>query len=86
MEYQKLITLLDNTPNQPTKFRNKNWLKINDDVRGTHNNNSQIKIKTSMLKSSLSDYSDAYILARGTIIVKNTETAANPNNEKNNNK
>ena len=39
-----------------------------------------------MLKSSLSNYSDAYILASGTIIVKNTGTAANPNNENKNNK
>ena len=44
MEYQKIINLLDNTPNQPTKFRSKNWVEINDDARGTHNTNSQIKI------------------------------------------
>ena len=43
MEYQKIINLLDNTPNQPTKFRSKNWVEINDDARGTHNTNSQIK-------------------------------------------
>ena len=61
MEYQK-INLLDNTPNQPTKFRTKNWVEINDDSRGTYNTNSQIKFKTSMLRSSLCDCSDAYIL------------------------
>ena len=44
MEYQKIINLLDNTPNQPTKFRSKNWVEINDDARGTYNTNSQIKI------------------------------------------
>ena len=43
MEYQKIINLLDNTPNQPTKFRSKNWVEINDDARGTYNTNSQIK-------------------------------------------
>ena len=59
MEYQKIINLLDNTPNQPSKFRTKNWVKINDDSHGTYNTNSQTKIKTSMLKSSLCDYSDA---------------------------
>ena len=42
MEYQKLINLLDNTPNQLSKFRTKNWVEKNDDTRGTHNNNSQI--------------------------------------------
>ena len=48
MEYQKIINLLDNTPDQPTKFRTKNWFKINDDRRGMYNINSQIKFKTSM--------------------------------------
>ena len=33
MEYQKMINLLDNTPNQPTKLRTKNWVEINDDSR-----------------------------------------------------
>ena len=32
MEYQKVINLLDNTPNQPTNFRTKNWDEINDDA------------------------------------------------------
>ena len=66
MEYQKIINLLDNTPNKPTKFRTENWVEINDDSRGTYNANSRIKFKTSTLKSSLSDYSDAYILVNGT--------------------
>ena len=37
MEYQKLINLLDNTLNHPTKFRTKNWVKINDESRGKSN-------------------------------------------------
>ena len=69
MEYQKIISLLDNTPNQPSKFRTKNWVEMNDDSHGTYNTNRQIKFKTSVLKSSLCDYSDAYILAKGTISV-----------------
>ena len=69
MEYQKIINFLDNTLNQPTKFKTKTWVEINDDARGTWNINSQIKFKTSMLKSSLCDYSDEYILVRGTITV-----------------
>ena len=69
------MNLLDNTPNQPTKFRKKNWVEISDDARGTYNTNSQIKFKTtSMLKSSLCDYSDAYILVSGTITI--TEAGA----------
>ena len=34
MEYQKLKNLLDNTPNQPTKFRTENWIEINDESHG----------------------------------------------------
>ena len=45
MEYQKIINLLDNTLNQPTKFRTKNWIEINDDSRGLHNINRQINLK-----------------------------------------
>ena len=69
MEYQKVINLLENTPNQPTKFRRKTWVEINDDSRETYNTNSQIKFKTSILRSSLCDYSDAYILVSGTIAI-----------------
>ena len=52
MEHQKIINLLDNTPNQPSKFRTKNWVE-NNYSRGTYNTNSQIKFKTSMFMSSL---------------------------------
>ena len=41
MEYQKTINLLDNTPNQPSKFRTKNLVEINDESRGAYNTNSQ---------------------------------------------
>ena len=44
-----------------------NWLEKNDESRGTYNVNSQIKFKTTMLKCSLCDYSDAYILVNGKI-------------------
>ena len=79
MEYQKIISLLDNTPNEPSKLRTKNWVEINDDVRGTYNTNSQIKFETLMLKSSLCDYSDAYILVTGTISIA-AQAGDNPNN------
>ena len=79
MEYPKIINLLGNAPNQPNKFRIKNWLAINDDARGTYNTNSQSKFKTSMLKSSLCDFSDAYILVNGTISGNIEATADNIN-------
>ena len=60
MEYQKIINLLDDTTNQPSKFRTINWVEINDESRGKYDN-SHIKFKTSMIRSNLCDYSDAYI-------------------------
>ena len=76
MEYQKIANLIDdNTLNQPSKFKTRNWIEINDESRGAYNVNSQIKFKTTMLKSSLCDYSDAYILVKGTISVNNTARA-----------
>ena len=59
MEYQNIINLLDNTPNQLSKFKTKNWIEINDQSRGVYNTNSDIRFKTTMLKSSLCDYGDA---------------------------
>ena len=43
MEYYKVINLLDNAPNQPSKFRTKNFVEVNDDSQGTYDTNSQIK-------------------------------------------
>ena len=53
MEYQKIANLLDNASDQPSKYRTKNWVEINYESRGGYNVNSQIKFKTTMLKSSL---------------------------------
>ena len=75
MEYQKIANLIDDASNQPSKFKTKNWIEINDESRGTYNVNSQIKFKTAMLKYSLCDYSDAYILVKGAITVNNTAAA-----------
>ena len=68
-----MIKFLDNTPNQTTKFRRKKWVEINDDICGTYNTNSQIKLKISVLRSSLCDYSDAQMMTyaeRITLIIK----------------
>ena len=66
MEYQKTITLLDNTPNQP---------------REEYNVNSQTELKTSMLRLSLCDYSDTYILIKGTISIERVQAPAEPDND-----
>ena len=70
MEYQKVINLLDNGPSQPAKFKTKNWIEINDESRGTYNEANQIRFKTSVLRWSLCDYRDSYILVKGTITVE----------------
>ena len=85
MEFQKIANLIDGVSNQPSKFITKNWVEINDESRGTYNVNSHIKFKTTMLKSSLCDYSGGYIIVQGTISVNNTAAdgaAANNTNKK----
>ena len=67
--------MLGSASNQPSKFKTKNWVEINDESRGGHNVNNQIKFKTTMLKSSFCNYSDAYILVKGTITVDDTSAA-----------
>ena len=85
MEYQKITNFLNNESNKPSKFRTRNWIEINDKSRGTYPVNKQIKFKTPMLRSILSDYADAYILVKGNITVNNTAAegaAANNTNKK----
>ena len=69
--------MLENIPNQPNKFRTKEWVEINDESHGTYNTNSEIKFKTSMLRTGLCDYNDVYILVSGTITI----TGAGDNDE-----
>ena len=68
MEYQNIANLLDTESNQPSKFRTRNWVQINDESRGTYTSND-IRFKTTMLRSTLCDYADACILVKGTITI-----------------
>ena len=83
MECQKIANLLNDTTNKPSKFRTKNWVEINDDIRGAYSPNKQIRFKTAMLRSSLCDYSDAYILVKGNISLNNTAATAAESNNRN---
>ena len=83
MQYQKIANLLNDESNKPSKFITRNWVKINDDIRGAHSPNKKIRFKTSMLRPSLCDYSDAYILVKGNITVNNTAGADNAANNAN---
>ena len=64
MDYQKIINLLHNTLNEPSKFTTKSWVEINDDTRRKYSTNCQIKFKTPILKSILCNYSDVYIILK----------------------
>ena len=68
MEYGKIANLLNDESNQPSKFRTRNCVEINDESRGTYTSND-IKFKTTMLRSNLCDYADAYILVKRTITI-----------------
>ena len=59
MEHQKTINLLEDTANQPSKFRTEKWVEINGESAGTYDYNSDIKFKVLMIMSHLCDYSDA---------------------------
>ena len=62
MEYEKVENLLDNTANQLSKLTTENWIKINDEQRGRYTTGSDIKFKTTMLRSKLCDYADPCLL------------------------
>ena len=68
-KHKKLINLLENVSNTLSKFRTKNWIEKNDQSTGLYTTNSDIRFKTPMLKSSLCNYSDAYILVKGRITI-----------------
>ena len=86
MEFQKIVNFIGTTSDNkdlPT-FLTKKWIEVYDQSEGNYNVNKKIRIKTSMLRSDLCDFSDAYIVVKGNIFVtKKTFTADDidaPNN------
>ena len=82
MEYDKINNLLlseDNESEQLSKFVTREYVRVNS-LSNTYNKNKSIRFKTPMLRSNLCDYSDAYVLVKGTITV----TAPGANNNANN--
>ena len=78
MEFQKIVNFLDTTSDDKDlpRFVTKKWIEVYDQSEGNYNVNKEIRIKTSMLRSDLCNFSDAYI------VVKGTTTDANPYNAK----
>ena len=80
MEFQKMVNLLDTTSDDKDlpKLLIKKWIEVYDQSEKDCPVNKEIKIKTSVLRSNLCDFSHAYIVVKGTI------TVTNPNNAKRN--
>ena len=79
MEYQKIANLLESTSDNLSKFRTRNWVEINDESRGNYAN-SNIRFKTTMLRSNLCYYGDSYILVKGTITITGAGANADARN------
>ena len=64
MEFQKIANFLDISSDDEDlpRFVTKNWIEVCDQSGKNYNVNKEIRIKSSMLRSDLCDYSDAYIL------------------------
>ena len=69
METQKIVSLLNGSDNENSKFATKEWYIIDSESKGNYSHKDEIKFLTSSLESSLCDYSDAYILVTGDINV-----------------
>ena len=75
MEYQKFINLLGTTIDEVPRFITKKWVKVFDQSGSADDRykpSKQIRFKTSMLRSDLCDYSDAYIVVKGDITLTKT--------------
>ena len=81
MEFQKIVNFLDTTPNEKNlpKFTTKKWIQVYDQSERNYNPNKEIRTTISMLRSDLCDYSDAYIVLKGTITAEGDNNANKPN-------
>ena len=77
MEFQKIVNFLDTTSDHKglPKFVTKKWVQVYDQSQENYNPNKEIRIKTSMLRSDLCDFNDAYIVVKGTITITNPDGA-----------
>ena len=76
MEYQKITNLLGTTPDEVPRFITKKWIEVHDQPSNPEDRykpSKQIRFKTSMLRSDLCDFSDAYIFVKGSITLTKTD-------------
>ena len=79
MEYQKITNLLDTKSDNVPRFITEKWIEVHDQsgsAEDRYKQGKQIIFKTSMLRSDLCDFSDAYIVVKGTITVTNPDNNA----------
>ena len=71
MEFKKFVNFLDTTFDDKDlpRFVTIKWIEVYDQSEKNYNSNKEIRIKTSMLRSDLCDFSEAYIVVKGTITV-----------------
>ena len=77
MEYQEITNLLGHIPDKVPRFITKKWIEVHDRSGEAYSTNKQTRFKTSMLRSDLCDFSDAYIVVKGKITVSATDGANN---------
>ena len=77
MEFNKINNLLDSEHDEVPRFITKKWIKVQSQSGNTYNASKPIRFKTSMLRSDLCDYSDAYVWVKGKITVTNPNNNAN---------
>ena len=81
MEFNKINNLLGPAHDKVPSFITKEWIEVQSQSGNTYNTSKPIKFKTSMLRSDLCDYSDAYVWVTGKITVTNPNDNANFNKE-----
>ena len=81
MEFNKINNLLGPAHDKVPRFITKKWIEVQSQSGNTYNTSRPIRFKTSMLRSDLCDYSDAYVLVKGKITVTNPNDNANFNKE-----
>ena len=79
MKTQKAENLFNSSDNEFSKLATKKWYIIGSETKGEYLNHDPIKFLTKSIESSLCDYSDAYILVTGNIVVTRTVVAAGDN-------
>ena len=76
MEYQKITNLLGTMPDEVPRFITKKWVEVYDQsgsAEDRYEPSKQVRFQTSVLRSDLRDFSDAYIVAKGTITLTKTD-------------